>query len=50
MVGFEKTFYAFSEDAAETNVCIEVFGSDCPINFPFTVSLATSDGTAGKFA
>ena len=50
MVGLEKTFYPFSEDSTETNVCIEVIGSnsDCPVNFSITVNLTTSDGTAGK--
>ena len=50
-VGLEKTFYPFSESSVETNVCIEVFGSDsdCPVNFPITVNMTTSDGTAGKF-
>ena len=49
MMGLEKTFYQFSEGSNETNVCIEVFGSDshCPVNFSITVNLTTSDGTAG---
>ena len=50
IVGLEKTFYPFSEDSTETNVCIDVMGfnSDCPVDFDITVNLTTSDGTAGK--
>ena len=46
LVGLEKTFYYFSEASAVNSICIEVFGSDCPISFPITVILTTSDDTA----
>ena len=46
LVGLDKTFYQFSEDSQTNLVCVEVFGSGCPIRFPITVNLTTSDITA----
>ena len=49
VVGLERTFYNVSEDVGLVEVCAIVYSPtiDCPINFPFDVSLSTSDNTAG---
>ena len=49
VVGLEKTFYQVSEDVGVVEVCAIVYSPtiDCPINFPFDVSLSTDDNTAG---
>ena len=50
VVGLEKTFYNVSEDVGVVEVCAIVYMPtiDCPIAFPFDVSLSTRDGSAGK--
>ena len=49
VVGLEKTMYSVSEDVGVVEVCAIVYSPtiDCPIAFPFNVSLSTSDRTAG---
>ena len=46
-MGLEKTFYSVSEDDGMLEVCAIVTspGIGCPIQFPFQVSLSTTDGT-----
>ena len=46
MVGLK---YSVSDDAGVVEVCAIVYSPaiDCPITFPFDVSLSTSDRTAG---
>ena len=48
-MGLEKTFYSVSEDDGMLEVCANVTSPDigCPIQFPFQVSLSTTDGSAG---
>ena len=48
-MGLEKTFYSVSESVGVIEVCAIVYSPtiDCPIAFPFDVSLSTSDNTAG---
>ena len=48
-MGLERTFYSVPEDVGVVEVCAIVYSPtiDCPINFPFDVSLSTSDRTAG---
>ena len=50
VVGLEKTFYQVSEDVGVVEVCAIVYSPAivCPIKFPFTVTLNTTDGSAGK--
>ena len=50
-MGLERTSYGFSEDVGLVEVCAIVYSPtiDCPINFPFDVSLSTSNNTAGIF-
>ena len=49
VVGLEKTIYSVSEDDGMLEVCAIVTTPDigCPIQFPFQVSLSTTDGSAG---
>ena len=49
VVGLEKTIYRVSEYVGVLEVCAIVYSPtvDCPIVFPFDVSLSTSDNTAG---
>ena len=49
MVGLEETMYSVSEGDGTVEVCVVVFSpsDSCPISFPFSVSLSTSDNTAG---
>ena len=49
-VGLERTIYTVSEDVGVAEVCAIVTNPDlpCPIEFSFTVTLATLDGTAGR--
>ena len=49
VVGLEKTFYSVSEYVGVLGLCAIVYSPtvDCPIVFPFDVSLSTSDNTAG---
>ena len=50
VVGLEQTFFSVSENVGVVELCARVFEPDidCPIEFPFNVSLSTSDDTAGK--
>ena len=49
VVGLEKTIYSVSEYVGVLELCAIVYSPtvDCPIVFPFDVSLSTSDNTAG---
>ena len=49
VVGLEQTFYSTSEDRGSVEVCVVVHlpDIDCPIQFPFTVLLSTTDFSAG---
>ena len=49
VVGLEKTIYSVSEYVGMVEVCAIVYSPtvDCPIVFPFDVSLSTSENTAG---
>ena len=49
-MGLERTLYSVSEDVGVVEVCAIVYSPtiDCPITFPFNVSLSTSNGSAGK--
>ena len=44
VVGLEETFYRVSEDVGVVVVCAIVYSPDieCPIQFPFNVSLSTT--------
>ena len=52
MVGLEKTFISVSESDGAVELCAVVYipdeTFDCPIDFPFGVSLSTSDHTTGR--
>ena len=52
IVGLEETFISVSENVSIVELCAIVYEPNetfnCPIDFPFTVSLTTSDYTAGK--
>ena len=50
MVGLERTVYNVLENEGVVEVCaiVESPDIDCPIQFPFNVSLSTRNGTAGK--
>ena len=50
-VGLEMTVYEVTEGESSVEVCAVVFtpGGNCPIQYPFDVSLSFSDGSAGKF-
>ena len=49
-MGLEEIFYQVSEDDGVVVVCVVVYepAINCPIKFPFDVSLFTTDGSAGK--
>ena len=50
VVGLSKTYYPVSEDTiGGIEVCVTVNSSsvECPIEFPFAVTLRAIDGTAG---
>ena len=49
-MGLERTFYQVSEDVGVVEVCAIVHSPviDCPIEFPFDVTLSTLDGSAGE--
>ena len=49
MVGFESSHYLVREDEGVVRVCAVVQRPEvhCGINFPFTVSLHTSNDSAG---
>ena len=48
-VGLEITFYQVDEDAGFVEICAMVFEPTitCPIEFDFSVSVSTCDGSAG---
>ena len=48
VVGLERTFYSTSENERSVDVCVVVYIPDigCPICFPFTVLLSTTDFSA----
>ena len=50
-MGLERTLYQVSEDDGVVEVCAIVYepngNLDCPITFPFEVSLSTGDDSAG---
>ena len=50
MVDLEQTIRIVSEDVGVVELCAVVYEPDieCPIKFPFDVSLSTRDDTAGK--
>lgn len=50
-VGLEMTVYDVTEGEGSVEVCAVVLtpGGDCPIQFPFNVSLSFSEGSAGIF-
>ena len=49
-MGLERTVYNVLENVGVVEVCAIVYSPDidCPIQFPFNVSLSTRNGTAGK--
>ena len=49
MVGLEKTFYSVNESEGVVEVCAVMYSpsTECPIAFPFNVSLSTVDDSAG---
>ena len=51
VVGLEKTYYPVSEGTiGELEICVTLNSSsvvECPIEFPFAVTLTAVDGTAG---
>ena len=52
VVGLEETFLSVGENVSTVELCAIIYMPNgtvnCPIAFPFTVSLSTSDVTAGK--
>ena len=52
IVGFQVLRYSIEEGPVEIAACIQVHSpsDDCPIDFSFTVTLTTRDGTAGEHA
>ena len=50
VVGLERTFYQVSEDVGVVEVCVIVYSptDECPIEFPFNVTLNTTDCSTGK--
>ena len=50
VVGLDRTSYNISEEIGMIEVCAIIYSPviDCPIAFPFDVSLITTHGTAGK--
>ena len=51
VVGLERTLYMTTEDVVLVEVCAIVYSPNisCPIEFPFSVILSTTNGTAGKY-
>ena len=49
VVGLERTIHSVSEYVGVLELCAIVYSPsvDCPIEFPFDVSLSTSENTAG---
>ena len=50
-MGLEKTYYPVSEETiGRLEICVAVYSSvNCPIEFPFAVTLTAIDGTAGMY-
>ena len=50
-MGLEQTFFRVEENVGAIELCANISSpvTDCPISFPFDVSLSTDDGTAGYF-
>ena len=50
VVGLYRTMYQVSEDVGTVEVCAVVYSPniDCPIAFPFSVSLSTRNGSASN--
>ena len=50
VVGLDSTFYQVSEDVGVVEVCAIVRspGIECPIQFPFEVTLTITNGSVGK--
>ena len=51
MVGLERTVYQTAEGVGVVEVCAIVYSphQECPIPFPFNVSLSTVDHIAGIY-
>ena len=52
VVGLEKAYYPVSEETiGELEICVTMNGSsvECPIEFPYSVTLTAKDGTAGTY-
>ena len=51
VVGLERTLYNKTEDVVLVEVCVIVYSPNisCPIEFPFSVNLSTTNGTAGIY-
>ena len=52
VIGLEKTCYPVSEKTiGDVEICVTVNGSsvNCPIEFPYSVTLTARDGTAGMY-
>ena len=51
IVGLQRTGYTVMEDVGVVEACVIVYepneNLDCPISFPFDVSLSTEDDSAG---
>ena len=49
-MGLESTSYSVLEEMGMVEVCAVIYSPviDCPITFPFDVSLTTTNGRAGK--
>ena len=50
LISLVKTSYTVYEDSSSVVVCVSVSGpnEDCPIGFPFQLSLSPLRGTAGE--
>ena len=48
-MGLDETVSCVLEDVGTVEVCVSVKSpiKDCPVDYPFNVSLSTSDGSAG---
>lgn len=49
VIGLEQTLFNVSENIDAVELCVNISFPriDCPITFPFNISLVTQDGTAG---
>ena len=50
IVALQNDSYTFREGSTDARLCLTVVSgsSDCPVSFPFAVSLSTTDETAGE--